>query len=133
MLLLLHMNMVEDDADQILLAVIYASIAQSLDKSSTILETAVSQLLASTGEEPRASVLWSLTYEQHTASPAARVVQNSSCPEILRFEGPALDTVYDEEILNSVREAWKMVTGQEDDDFMKFEDRNNVENDADDL
>jgi len=93
----------------------------------------VEQLLASTGETPRPSVLWTLTFEQHASAPTAQVARDSSRPEILRFQGPALDTVYDEEILSSVREAWKIITGQNEDGFMKFEDRNNVANDADEL
>lgn len=114
-------------------SVIYASIAQSLDKSSAVLETAVSQLLASTGEEPRPHILWALTYEQHVAAPTAQITRDTSNPNLLRFQGPALDTVYDEEILHSVKEAWETITGQNDDDFMKFDDRNNVENDVDEL
>ena len=78
-------------------------------------------------------MLWSLTYEQYTTSASAQVTLDPARSSILRFGGPALDTVFDEEILNSVKEAWKTITGQSDDDFMKFEDRNNPDNDADEL
>jgi len=107
------------------LAVIYASVAQSLDEAGPVLEAAVNQLVASTGEQPKPAVLWTLTYEQSSDAPASQVVSDPSRPNVLRFQGPSLDTVFDEAILDSVRDAWQKITGNDPSEFLILADRNN--------
>jgi len=107
------------------LAVIYASVAQSLDKAGPVLEAAVNQLVASTGEQPKPAVLWTLTYEQKTDAPAAQVVQDPDRPHVLHFQGPSLDSVFDETILDSVKDAWQKITGNDPSEFLVLADRYN--------
>jgi len=99
--------------------------AQSLDKAGPVLEAAVNQLIASTGEQPKPAVLWTLTYEQSTDAPASQVVPDPSRPHFLRFQGPSLDTVFDETILDSVRDVWQKITSNDPSEFLILADRNN--------
>jgi len=85
----------------------------------------VNQLVASTGEQPKPAVLWTLTYEQSTNTPLAQVTFDSSRPNVMRFQGPSLDTVFDEAILESVRDAWQKITGDDPSEFLHLTDRNN--------
>lgn len=45
------------------------------------------------------------------------------------FPPPSLDHAFDDVLLDMVKEAWKIVQGEEaiDEEFMKFEDREGVE------
>jgi len=43
----------------------------------------------------------------------------------MRFQGPSLDTVFDEAILESVRDAWQKITGDDPSEFLHLTDRNN--------
>ncbi|GAB7342239.1 hypothetical protein MBLNU457_g0483t1 [Dothideomycetes sp. NU457] len=105
-------------------SVIYASTAQSLDKAGPVLEAAVNQLVASTGEQPKPAVLWTLTYEQSNKAAVAQITSDPSRPNVMCFQGPSLDTVFDEAILTSVRDAWQKITGDVPSEFLKLADRN---------
>lgn len=83
------------------------------------------QLVASTGEQAKPAVLWTLTYEQSIKAPVAQVTSAASQSNVMCFQGPSLDTVFDEAILESVRDAWQKITGDDPSEFLKLTDRNN--------
>ena len=84
--------------------------------------------------DAEAKVLWSLRYTQlGRASDVIDGVQalKSSSPTdgTICFPPPSLDHAFDDVLLDMVKEAWKIVQGEEaiDEEFMKFEDREGVE------
>ena len=65
-----------------------------------------------------------MKYEVQSTSLPPTVVQDSGLAGLHRFVEPPVDTVFDDRTLASVREAWKTITGDADENFMKFSDRN---------
>ena len=86
------------------------------------------QLLASSGVEPRPTVLWSMTYEQCGNLEAPPQPLSS---KVIRFENPALGSTYDESILEKVKDAWQTITGDDPSTFLQFQDRNEADGDVD--
>lgn len=79
--------------------------------------------------DAEAKVLWSLRYTQFGRASDIDGVQDlkSSSPSdtVICFPPPSLDHAFDDALLDMVKEAWKIVLGEEaiDEEFMKFEDR----------
>lgn len=108
--------------------VVYAMTMQESPQASQILKQAVDSLLSSV--DAAAPVLWSMQYEVCLTSSEPAVVQDPALTGLYRFVESPLDTVFDDRTLASVKEAWKLVTGETDDTFLSFGDRN-VEADED--
>lgn len=43
--------------------------------------------------------------------------------QTLQFKGPSLDPVYDEQVLDSVKEAWQKITDEDPALFLQFQER----------
>ena len=81
-----------------------------------------------------AEVLWSLRYTQlgraDDVIDAAQALKSSSpFGNMICFPPLSLDHAFDDALLDIVKEAWKIVQGEDaiDEEFMKFEDREGVE------
>lgn len=94
-----------------------------------MIENAVNKLLESTAD-PNAQVSWSLRYTQlgrpddDLASPVAMKLDHLS-DNVVCFPPPSLDIAFDDTVIGTVKDAWRLAMGDEavDDEFMKFEDR----------
>ncbi|PHH75974.1 hypothetical protein CDD80_1905 [Ophiocordyceps camponoti-rufipedis] len=108
--------------------IIYLS-TPSTPTSPQLLNTALSSLLtALSPEEKRAQPLYQLSYNQ-----AAGPGTFSREGRVGTFALPPQHLAFPDVVLSSVRDAWGVVTGagSEVDGYMKFEDREDVEDDDD--
>ena len=68
--------------------------------------------------------MWKLKYEVYSTASSPAVARNSHHRNVYHFaEGPAIP-VFDDRVLGSVNEAWKLVNEGEEGEFLKFGDRN---------
>jgi len=92
------------------------------------LDVAIGRLLeALTVSDSKPEVLWSLKYRakgRPTDSEAGPVLSSMS-GKVMMFPPRSIDLVFDDSILENVKEVWKRIMGDEvdDSDFLKFEDR----------
>lgn len=109
-----------------------------------LLNLAVERLLGALDENDSVQVLYTLRYTQSTSSPSsehgphAESTDSNSTSEapasvagpVLEFPPSSLDPIFDDDILEQVKEIWKRIIGQPNPnesetavDFMVFEDR----------
>lgn len=107
-------------------SVLYGFTSLAGDHGAKLLNTAVEALLLDVNETPAPKTLWSLRYEQRASSPS-----NTTHNSILAFPPPSLDLKFDDTILERVKPMWEKIMGADADPefFMKFEDRENVDDD----
>ncbi|KAJ2989015.1 hypothetical protein NUW58_g3682 [Xylaria curta] len=105
---------------------------QTVPRSSHILELALTALLRAAATT--ADVLYKLYYEQATSA-RNLVVASRGSATVLEFPSPSLGLAFDDNSLDAVKEAWKHVIKSEvpDTAFMKFEDREGMGDDDDDV
>jgi len=104
--------------------VLYVTTLQSND-SKQLLESAISNFLAST-EEGGVELLYSLYYEQEQTAKATS--------DSLEASEASLDLAFNDEILDDVEKQWKSILGETEADqatFMRFEDREGMNNEDD--
>ncbi|TKX24182.1 putative Rab proteins geranylgeranyltransferase component A [Elsinoe australis] len=104
--------------------VVYAMTSGDLQTSSSFLDVAVQRLLASAEEEPAPQVLWKMEYETLASSSGPGVHQNSQVDGLYIFTEPPPGPAFDDLVLDGVKRAWRSVTGEQDEHFMRFADRN---------
>jgi hypothetical protein len=119
------------------IGVIYGSVSISGQEGQGLLQKAVGLLLesfADSGDEP--TVLWRLCFTQigslDLTDSVDKIHRSSTSDQVLFFPPPSLDLAFDDEVVESVRAGWKAVAGDEahdDNDFMKFEDREDYDDD----
>ncbi|KAI1124270.1 rab protein geranylgeranyltransferase component A [Nemania abortiva] len=111
-------------------SVIYLTM-QAGPQSSRVLDIAVTALLQAV--TPTAAILYKLYYEQ-SISARQSLVTSQGGATVFEFPSPSLGLAFDDENLDAVKEAWKLVLKDEatDDTFMKFEDREGMGGDDDD-
>ncbi|CAG8890440.1 unnamed protein product [Penicillium egyptiacum] len=107
-------------------SVIYCSVALSGPEGHALIESAVDRLIRA--ERLPASVLWSLRYTQSgrlSNSEPRRLTVEDQIPDLYHFPPSSLDLAFEDDTLDLVKEAWKIVVGDEvdDADFMVFDDR----------
>jgi hypothetical protein len=94
-----------------------------------LIADAIDRLLKSSAG-PNARVLWSLRYTQlgraarGDTGPANVILDN-----VIRFPAPSLDLAFDDSTIDLVKDAWSVIMGEKasPDDFMKFEERENYD------
>ncbi|PLN81684.1 GDP dissociation inhibitor-domain-containing protein [Aspergillus taichungensis] len=109
--------------------VLYSSISIAGEAGQSLIEKAVNKLLESAAD-PNAQVSWSLRYTQLGRSdydfpgPLAMTLNHVS-DNVVCFPPPSLDLSFDDTVIGTVKDAWRLAMGDEvvDDEFMKFEDR----------
>ncbi|CRG86193.1 Rab proteins geranylgeranyltransferase component A [Talaromyces islandicus] len=117
--------------------VIYGSVSISGQEGQGLLQKAVDSLLGSfANTEDKPTVLWRLCFTQIGSLDLSDSVENKihhsgSSDQVLFFPPPSLDLAFDDDVVGGVRAGWKAVVGDEthDDDFMKFEDREDYDDD----
>ena len=112
----------QDTLTLCLLGVVYLSCTYA-PKSDVLLTTALANLLAAVpGEQATPRILYRLSYEQVGGEHSLEVNGN-----VVNFPPLPLDLAFNDSALESVREAWKLVTARikvdEDAEYMVFEDR----------
>lgn len=91
------------------------------DKSgSDLLEKAVDALLSSVDVSPRPTILWSVKYEQQPSSGSESLPTGD---HILRFPPSSLDLAFDDAVLDSVKDMWQRVAGDDSGEFLVFQER----------
>jgi Rab proteins geranylgeranyltransferase component A len=57
--------------------------------------------------------------------PSSRLRLSADDSHVLTFRSPSLDLVFDDEVFDSVKEAWRLIMGSEanNNEFMVFPDR----------
>ncbi|GAW22456.1 hypothetical protein ANO14919_119930 [Xylariales sp. No.14919] len=101
-----------------------------LSSASEVLDMALTTLLQAvpaTGD-----ILYKLYYEQATSSRQPLVTSQGDAT-VFEFPSPSLGLAFDDESLDAVKEAWKIVMKDEalDNSFMEFEDREGMDGDDD--
>lgn len=133
------------------LGVIYASAAPGDNSQAHArIDDAIRRVLADA--DPAAHPLWTLHYTQvgdevSTSDPArmsantdsrshsevgspptpTRIPFASPSPHVYTFPAPSLDLAYDDNVLGRVRLVWERIMGEDAGAFLKFEDREEVE------
>ena len=115
------------NANYIALGVLYGNVSIPGAEGQSLIENAIKKLLKSAAD-PSAKVLWSLRYTQlgRTSTKAGeppsltRLSNNAFC-----FPPGNLDLAFDDSLIDVVKEAWRLVMGDEakESEFMEFEDR----------
>ncbi|KAE8144394.1 GDP dissociation inhibitor [Aspergillus avenaceus] len=109
-------------------SVIYGSVSIPGSQGQSLIENAVHRLLQS-ATEAEAKIMWSLRYTQlglgNDVADAHKWELQRPSANILRIPPPSLDLAFDDAMINLVKNAWKVIMGEEanDDEFMNFEDR----------
>ncbi|KAJ8121308.1 hypothetical protein ONZ43_g2206 [Nemania bipapillata] len=111
-------------------SVVYLTM-QATPLSSHALDSALIALLQAV--MPTAAILYKLYYEQAITARNSSVTSQSGAI-VFEFPSPSLGLAYDDESLDAVKEAWRLVMKDEasDDSFMQFEDREGLGDDDDD-
>ncbi|KAJ8132206.1 hypothetical protein O1611_g1416 [Lasiodiplodia mahajangana] len=111
-------------------SIVYLTV-QATAQSSHVLDIALTALLQAV--TPTAAILYKLYYEQ-AISIRQSLVTSQGGASVFEFPSPSLGLAFEDEILDLVQEAWKLVMKHEasDDLFMKFEDREGMGDDDDD-
>ncbi|QPH04139.1 hypothetical protein C2857_000884 [Epichloe festucae Fl1] len=107
--------------------VIYLSTISS-SGSKNLLDSALSKLLSAASQSTQpAQSLWRLHYEQ-TCGTGSLIVEDN----IVSFDRFTPDLAFNDTVLESVQQAWQVVAGPDadNDSYMKFEDREGVQEDA---
>lgn len=95
--------------------------------SKSLLEKSLSALLgAIRDEDPAPSCLYQLYYEQSRGSMGSQLDGR-----IFDFPTPPLGLSFDDAMLEPVKQAWKMVMGNSEAEYMVFSDREGVGNEDD--
>lgn len=105
--------------------IIYGSVALPGPEGHQLLECAVDRLLRAEG--PQAIVLWSMRYNQmgRLSNDGTPSTLHTHSPHVFSFPPSSLDLAFEDEIVDTVKEAWTRIVGDEvdHDDFMIFDDR----------
>ncbi|KAF9249263.1 hypothetical protein DTO012A7_433 [Penicillium roqueforti] len=107
-------------------SVIYCSVALPGPEGQALIESAVDRLIRAEGIS--ANVLWSLRYTHSgciSNGEPRHLTVGDGVPDGYRFPPSSLDLAFEDDTFDLVKEAWKIVVGDEvdDADFMMFDDR----------
>lgn len=111
--------------------IIYGSVSLPGPEGQTLLECAVDRLLQAEG--PQAIVLWSMRYNQlgRLSTDGTPSTLHTHSPHVFSFPPSSLDLAFEDDIVDTVKEAWTRIVGDEvdHDDFMIFVDRDGASDD----
>ncbi|KAH9828112.1 DNA repair protein rad16-like [Teratosphaeria destructans] len=106
--------------------VLYASTAVA--PSFDILNSAVTSLLCSVGEEPVPQVLWRLQYVQRGPT-SSRTLDERPDSNVVLLSPLSTDVVLQDEAMDDVKQAWRKIAGEDDGAFLRFEPREGLAED----
>lgn len=101
--------------------ILYASTSLSSERGHVLLQKAVDALLASVEVSHTPDVLWSAQYQQHASSGSEILPADNK--QVLVFPPPLMDHVFDDTILDSVKDVWQKIVGEDEGEFLVFQDR----------
>jgi len=101
--------------------ILYASTSLSSDKGFELLKMAVDALLEAIDVSLKTAVLWSAQYRQQASSGLETLPADSH--QVLSFAPPSMDLAFDDSIFDNVKSIWQKITGEEDGEFLVFQDR----------
>ncbi|KAI9888566.1 MAG: Rab proteins geranylgeranyltransferase component A [Vezdaea aestivalis] len=111
-------------------SVVYSCMLQVDDRSDTLLDAAVSNVLVAVGQESSPEKLYELRFTQDGGSPTScenmREVDTVGDKATYTFPQPSLDLALSDSVLNGVQEAWAQINtylGESTEDFLQFPDR----------
>ncbi|KAJ6113258.1 hypothetical protein N7523_006575 [Penicillium sp. IBT 18751x] len=109
-------------------SIIYGSVSLPGPEGHTLLECAVDRLLRAEG--PQAMVLWSMRYNQvgRLSTDGTPPSLHTHSPHVFSFPPSSLDLAFEDDTVDTVKEAWTRIVGNEvdHDDFMIFVDRDDA-------
>lgn len=120
------------------IGVVYGSVALPGPAGQQLLEKALDHLLgcfADANETEVPSVLWSLRFTQlgifGATDGISKLHTSTKSEQILCFGPPSLDLAFDDGVVESVKDCWQAIVGEEarDGTFMTFADRETYEDD----
>jgi hypothetical protein len=82
---------------------------------------AIDALLEAIDVSSKPAVLWSAQYRQHASSGSETLPADSQ--QVLSFAPPSMDLAFNDSILDNVKAVWQKITGEEDGEFLIFQDR----------
>jgi len=99
---------------------------------SQFLEHAVERVLSFAGGQDveKVKVLWSMSFTLNSSVTDPCVQPSAEMPGVYTFYRGNNETVFNDKIIDSVRDMWNIITGPSDnkkdgdEEFMKFMDRN---------
>ncbi|KAF2764208.1 FAD/NAD(P)-binding domain-containing protein [Teratosphaeria nubilosa] len=100
--------------------VLYASTAES--QAFDVLESAVTSLLRSVGEESVPQVLWRLQYVQRVPT-SSQPLDERPDSNVVMLSPLSTDAVLQDKVMDDVKQAWRKITGEDDAAFLRFEAR----------
>ena len=106
--------------------ILYASVSLAGEQGFDLLQKAIELLLAAVNVTPLPTILWSIKYQQR---PSSGSEVNSTGDHVLRFPSPSPDLAFDDAILDNVKEVWQHIVGKDADEFLKFQDREDYDDD----
>ncbi|KAK5175155.1 Rab proteins geranylgeranyltransferase component A [Saxophila tyrrhenica] len=105
--------------------VAYASVALSSDVGYAQIDQAIANMLSNFDQEPTPEVLWRLQYQQRIpAATDGAVLMDGSFISLPAMAG---DLVLADSVLNGVQQAWQSITNEDENMFMKFTSRSEME------
>jgi Rab proteins geranylgeranyltransferase component A len=113
--------------------VIYASTLCDGPHDRQFLDLAVESLLFLVdSDESETKVLWNMYYEQ-LGTPGPSEASKDKLDRLFSFPPSSLDLAFDDGVMETVRDAWRFVLGEEakDEDFLSFLDRDGEESEED--
>lgn len=105
--------------------IVYASTSLPQDRGFDHLDNAVTALLESVGEQAVPEVLWRLQYQQRGPQSTQDLLVDDD--GVLVLTPLAQDLAFDDSVLEGVKKAWQMISGESEEAFMKFEAREGME------
>jgi hypothetical protein len=99
----------------------------SSDKGFELLKKAIRGLLVAVPVSPMPDILWSAEYRQHASSGSETIPFEDE--HVLRFPPPSMDLAFDDAILDNVKGVWQSIVGEEDGEFLVFQDREQYDDD----
>lgn len=107
--------------------ILYAAVALPHEQGFARLEQGVTALLRSTGDDPAPTVLWNMLYEQKSEVASGPLIEHG----IVTLPSLSSSLALEDDVLDSVRNAWQEITGADWEAFMRFEAREGIGEDED--
>lgn len=117
------------------LGVLYASTSLIGQNGFALMKAAVEALLRSVDTIPSPTTLWSMQYEQNPHSISSQLSSVSGIQDhILNFSLPPIDLSFEDAVLDQVKSVWEKLKGDDEGNFLEFENRTpDLDDDEDDV
>jgi hypothetical protein len=86
-----------------------------------LLQKAVESILSAHDSSSPPTILWSVRYQQRASSGSETLLPNND--HVIRFPPPSMDLAFDDTVLDTVKEVWQKIVGDDAGEFLMFQDR----------